>query len=63
MRSQAKNIGRPLTNEELDSGSVRKKGGVGVELNDVIQKISLEKVSLEKRREEAKKPLYLVRYE
>ena len=63
MRSQAKKIGRPLTNEELGSESVRNKGGVDVELNDVIQKISLEKVSLENQREEAKKPLYLVRYE
>jgi hypothetical protein len=32
-------------------------------MNDVIQKISLEHVSLEERRREATKPLYLVRYE
>ncbi len=33
------------------------------EVTAVIEKISLEQVSLEERRREAKKPLYLIRYE
>ena len=63
MRSQIRRIGRPLTDEELASGSVEKSKLGGEELNDIVQKISLENVSLEERRREAKKPLYLVRYE
>jgi hypothetical protein len=63
MRSQTKRIGRPTTDNELDSDSVGNQGEGDKELNDVVQKISLDKISLEKRREEANKPLYLVRYE
>jgi hypothetical protein len=35
----------------------------GSEMDHVVQKITLENVSLEERRREARKPLYLVRYE
>jgi hypothetical protein len=53
-----------LTDEESASDSAEKNQSGGEnDMNDVIQKISLERVSLEERRREAKKPLYLVRYE
>jgi hypothetical protein len=42
---------------------MRKEPSGGENLNDVIKEISLEHVSLEERRKEANKPLYLVRYE
>lgn len=64
MRSQIRKIRRPLTDEESTSDSAEKnQTGRGNDMNDVIQKISLEHVSLEERRREATKPLYLVRYE
>ena len=64
MRSQIRKIRRPLTDEESTSDSAEKnQTRGGNDMNDVIQKISLERVSLEERRREAKKPLYLVRYE
>jgi hypothetical protein len=64
MRSQIRRIRRPLTDEESESDSAEKNQSGGEnDMNDVIQKISLERVSLEERRREAKKPLYLVRYE
>ena len=63
MRSQMRRIRRPLTGEELESESVEKKKSGGEDMYDVIERISLENVSLEERRKEAKKPLYLVRYE
>lgn len=53
-----------MTDEESESDSAEKNQSGGEnDMNDVIQKISLERVSLEERRREAKKPLYLVRYE
>ena len=63
MRSQIKRIRRPLTDEELDAESVERRDVEGRDLNGIIEKISLEKISHEERRREAKKPLYLVRYE
>jgi hypothetical protein len=63
MRSQIRKIRRPLTQKELESETSERIRPGGDYLNGVIQKISLETVSLEERREEAKKPLYLVRYE
>jgi hypothetical protein len=64
MRSQIRKIRRPLTPEESESDSVEKnQSGGGNDMNKVIPKISLEHVSIEERRREAKKPLYLVRYE
>ncbi len=63
MRSQVTRIRRPLTSSELDLALMRKEPSGGENLNDVIKEISLEHVSLEERRKEANKPLYLVRYE
>ena len=63
MRSLTKKIGRPTTDNELGSDSVWNQGEGDKELNDIVQKISLDKISLDKRREKANKPLYLVRYE
>jgi hypothetical protein len=59
MSSKSKVVGRPLT----DSKSAEKSMLGGEDMNDIVQKISLEHISLEERRREAKKPLYLVRYE
>ncbi|MCW4009309.1 MAG: hypothetical protein NWF05_01645 [Candidatus Bathyarchaeota archaeon] len=47
----------------LELETVKKLRFGGEDLTGVIQRISLENVSLEERRKEAKKPLYLVRYE
>jgi hypothetical protein len=63
MRSQIRRIRRPLTEEELEADSVEENKTGGEDMNNIVQKISLETVSLEERRNEAKKPLYLVRYE
>ena len=53
-----------MTPEESDSASVEEnQSRAGNDMNDVIQKVSLGRVSIEERRREAKKPLYLVRYE
>jgi hypothetical protein len=35
----------------------------GNDVASLVQKITLEKLSLEERRKEARKPLFLVRYE
>ncbi len=63
VRSQIRRIRQPLTDEELDPEPAQIKESEEKELNNVIQKISLERLSLEESRKEAKKPLYLVRYE
>jgi hypothetical protein len=63
MRSRVRGIRRPLTDEELGIDSTQEKVFGGNEMDTIVQKISLEKVSLEERRKEAKKPMYLVRYE
>jgi len=63
MRLKNRGVRRPLTEEELASEiALEKMYGESV-VDNLIQKISLDKVSLEDRRREAKKPLYLVRYE
>jgi hypothetical protein len=55
MRSQIRKIRRPLTAEESTSDSAEKnQTGGGNDMNDVMQKISLERDSLEERRREAK---------
>ena len=63
MRSQIKGLRRPLTASELDSAEAQGNLQGGSEMDNVVQKITLENVSLEERRREARKPLYLVRYE
>jgi len=55
-------IRRPLTHEELESFTQQKESGENY-LNTGLEKISLKDVSLEERRKEAGKPLYLLRYE
>jgi hypothetical protein len=61
MRSEIRRIRRPLTDEELESvGPKESRGG---SLDDMLENISLRDVPLEERRKEAKKPLYLIRYE
>ena len=63
MRSGSRGIRRPLTDEELVSFSVGRNDKGESEAKDGVQQISLDNISLEERRKEAKKPLYLVRYE
>jgi hypothetical protein len=63
MRSKNLETKRPLTDKRLDSESTQKENYGGEEMDSIVQRISLENVSLEERRKEAKKPLYLVRYE
>lgn len=68
MGCKIKPIRRPLTDEDPSPESARgkelgRKDLGGEYMNGIVQKISLEHVSLEERRQEAKKPLYLVRYE
>ncbi len=63
MRPKIEQIKQPLIDEESDPESFEKNNLGGKDMNNIAQKISLEHVSLEQRRREAKKPLYLVRYE
>jgi hypothetical protein len=61
MRSQTERISRPLTDD--GSYSVAQKESGGERLNEILAKASLKDVPLEDRRREAKKPLYLIRFE
>jgi hypothetical protein len=63
MRSQIRRLRRPLADEELELTSAQGRLQGGSNVDNVVQEITLEKVSLEERRREARKPLYLVRYE
>ncbi len=63
MRSHIKSVRRPLADEELEFTSAQGRIQGGNDMDNVVQKITLEKVTLEERRREARKPLYLVRYE
>ena len=63
MRPRTGRIRRPLKNREMKSVPIDKTKSEGVYLNKVVQRISYESISSEERRKEAKKPLYLVRYE
>lgn len=63
MRSQTKRIRRPSA-EELDSEFTEKLASdTRDDSGGLIQKASIEYVSFEERQKEAKKPIYLVRYE
>jgi len=53
---------RPPTHEKPESVMQQQELGENG-LNASLEKISLKGISLEERRKEAKKPLYLVRYE
>ncbi len=64
MRPKTQNLRPVTTAQELGTDSPSTKNSKGTyEINDVVERISLEKVSLDERRREAKEPLYLVRYE
>ena len=62
MRSQIRRIRHPLTEVELASAARKEFRGGGAYLEEILL-ASLSDVSLEERRNEAKKPLYLIRYE
>lgn len=61
MDSHVRKSRRPINDEELLS-SLEKKS-VKEQLNEIQDNVSLEDVPLEERRKEAKKPLFLTRYE
>jgi hypothetical protein len=52
----------PLTDQEKELDSDQKSEGAR-NLKGIVERISLERVSLAERKKEAKKPLYLLRYE
>ena len=62
MGSQIRRFRQPSADEQLESMTTKGKSEEDDAI-EAVQRISLEKVSLEERRKEAKKPLYLVRYE
>jgi hypothetical protein len=51
-----------MTEEELASAARKEFRGGGAYLEEILQ-TSIVNVPLEERRNEAKKPLYLIRYE
>ncbi len=62
MRSQIKSVRRSLADgDESESAEQRYSGEEST--SNLLEKISLKDVPLDERRREAKKPLYLVRYE
>jgi hypothetical protein len=61
MRSEIRQIRKPLTDDELESVATTKIRGGKIE--GMLHKISLKDVPIEERHKEARKPLYLVRYE
>jgi hypothetical protein len=54
---------RPLTHEDLEREPNAQLDSGGNGLNGILLKASLKDVSLKERRKEARKPLYLMRYE
>jgi len=61
MGSRVRKSRRSLIDEELRS-SLEKKSSEE-RLSEMLETVSLKDVSLEERRREANKPLYLIRYE
>ena len=61
MGSRVRKSRRPLTDDELRSSL--KKEAIRENLEEIVENVSLRNVSLEERRREAKKPLFLTRYE
>jgi len=59
--SRVRKSRRPLTDDELRSSL--KKEAIRENLEEIVENVSLRNVSLEERRREAKKPLFLTRYE
>ena len=60
VRSQIRQIRRPLSEDEL---SAKQGRSGGEQLSSLLERISLKDVPLDERRKEADKPLYLKRYE
>jgi hypothetical protein len=63
MRPHVRSVRQPLADEEPESTSSQGRLHGGNDMDNVVQKITFEIVTLEERRREARKPLYLVRYE
>jgi len=61
MGSRVRKSKRSLLDKELRSSSA--KGATEERLDGMLEIISLKNVSLEERRREAQKPLFLTRYE
>jgi hypothetical protein len=59
--SRARKSRRFLTEEELRSSLQKEKSEE--HLGEMLENVSLDDVPLEERRKEAKKPLFLTRYE
>ena len=61
MGSRVKKSRRPVFDEELRSSL--QKATIEERLDEILENVSLKYVSLEERRKEAQKPLFLTRYE
>ena len=61
MSSHARKSRKFLTEEELRSSVQKEK--IEEHLDEMLENVSLDDVPLEERRKEAKKPLFLTRYE
>ena len=59
--SKKERIRKQLTDAEATSAAEKDSGEL--DMDKIIAKLSLRDISLEERRREANKPLYLVRYE
>jgi len=59
--SRVKKSRRPVFDEELRSSL--QKATIEERLDEILENVSLKYVSLEERRKEAQKPLFLTRYE
>ncbi len=62
MRVQIRKVKRRLPKKSASDKGKEEESGVE-NLEKLFKKVSLNNVSLEERRREANKPLYLVRYE
>ena len=61
MGSRVRKLRRPVFDEELRSSL--QKATIEERLDEILENVSLKYVSLEERRKEAQKPLFLTRYE
>jgi hypothetical protein len=59
--SRVRKSRRPVFDEELRSSL--QKATIEERLGEILENVSLKYVSLEERRKEAQKPLFLTRYE
>jgi hypothetical protein len=59
--SRVRKSRRPVFDEELRSSL--QKATIEERLDEILENVSLKYVSLEERRKEAQKPLFLTRYE